>query len=65
MSYQVRAETKADKSQTDSGQKGEACESQSSASSPSAFQLIANAFRRTFNVTNPSSGPDSAVIMFV
>ncbi|XP_056909239.1 F-actin-monooxygenase mical2b isoform X10 [Takifugu flavidus] len=60
---QVHAETKADKSQTDSGQKGEPSESQSSASSPSAFQLIANAFRRTFNVTNPSSGSDSAVIM--
>lgn len=65
MSYQGHAETKADKSQTDSSQNGEASESQSSASSPSAFQLIANAFRRTFNVTNPSSGSDSAVIMFV
>lgn len=65
MSYQVHAETKADKSQADSGQKGESSESQSSASSPSAFQLIANAFRRIFNVTNPSSDSDSAVMMFV
>lgn len=65
MSYQVDAETRADKSQADSGQDGGASGSQSSASAPSAFQLLANAFRRTFNVTNPPGGSDSAVIMFV
>ncbi|XP_074490195.1 F-actin-monooxygenase mical2b isoform X2 [Sebastes fasciatus] len=52
---QVKAETEADKLQTDSGQNGEPSQSQTSASALSAFQLIANAFRRTFSVTNPSS----------
>lgn len=60
---QVQAETEADKPQTDSSQDAEPSESQSPASSPSAFQLIANAFRRTFSVTNPSSGSNTAVTM--
>uniref|UniRef100_UPI0037E78314 F-actin-monooxygenase mical2b isoform X4 n=1 Tax=Semicossyphus pulcher TaxID=241346 RepID=UPI0037E78314 len=58
---QVQAETEADKLQTDSGQDGEPSQSQTSASSTSAFQLIANAFRRTFSVTNPSSSSKAAV----
>ncbi|XP_036962755.1 protein-methionine sulfoxide oxidase mical2b isoform X3 [Acanthopagrus latus] len=60
---QVQAETEADKPQTDSCQEGEQTQSQTSASPPSAFQLIANAFRRTFSVTNPSSGSNTAVPM--
>ncbi|XP_042267116.1 protein-methionine sulfoxide oxidase mical2b isoform X2 [Thunnus maccoyii] len=60
---QVQAETEADKPQTDSGQDGEPAQSQSSASSPSAFQVIANAFRRTFSVSNPSSSSNTAVTM--
>ncbi|XP_039664326.1 protein-methionine sulfoxide oxidase mical2b-like [Perca fluviatilis] len=51
----VQAETEADKLQTDWGQNMEPSQSQTSASSPSVFQLIANAFRRTFSVTNPSN----------
>lgn len=65
MFYQVQAETEPDKPQADSGQDGEPSPSQTSASSPSAFQLIANAFRRTFSVTNPSSGSNTAVKMSV
>ncbi|XP_053175957.1 F-actin-monooxygenase mical2b [Scomber japonicus] len=60
---QVQAETEADKPQTDSGQDGEPPQSQTSASSPSAFQLIANAFRRTFSMSNPSSSSSTAVTM--
>ncbi|XP_044048502.1 protein-methionine sulfoxide oxidase mical2b isoform X4 [Siniperca chuatsi] len=60
---QVQAETEADKPQTDLGQDGEPSQSQTSASSPSALQLIANAFRRTFSVTNPSSSSNTAVTM--
>ncbi|XP_030281730.1 F-actin-monooxygenase mical2b isoform X3 [Sparus aurata] len=60
---QVQAETEADKPRTDSCQEGEQTQSQTSSSSPSAFQLIANAFRRTFSVTNPSSGSNTAVTM--
>ncbi|XP_049429559.1 F-actin-monooxygenase mical2b isoform X1 [Epinephelus fuscoguttatus] len=60
---QVQAETEADKPQTDSGQDGEPSQSQTSASSPSTFQLIADAFRRTFSVTNPSSRSNTAVTM--
>ncbi|KAG7214852.1 hypothetical protein INR49_005120 [Caranx melampygus] len=60
---QVQAETEADKPHTDSRQDGDPSQSQSPASSPSAFQLIANAFRRTFSVTNPSSGSNPAVTM--
>ncbi|XP_042351352.1 protein-methionine sulfoxide oxidase mical2b isoform X1 [Plectropomus leopardus] len=58
---QVQAE--ADKPQTDSGQDGEPSQSQSSASAPSTFQLIADAFRRTFSVTNPSNRTSTAVTM--
>lgn len=65
MFYQVLAETEADKLQTDSCQDGESSQSQTSASSLSAFQLIANAFRRTFSVTNPSRSSNTAVIMYV
>lgn len=65
MFYQVKAETEADKLQTDSGQNGEPSQSQTSASALSAFQLIANAFRRTFSVTNPSSRSNTALTMFV
>ncbi|XP_054865325.1 F-actin-monooxygenase mical2b isoform X3 [Amphiprion ocellaris] len=43
--------TEADKPQTDSVQNG----GTSGSSSPSAFQVIANAFRRTFSVTQHSS----------
>ncbi|XP_034541235.1 protein-methionine sulfoxide oxidase mical2b isoform X2 [Notolabrus celidotus] len=57
----VQAETEADKLQTDYGQDGEMSQSQTSASSTSAFQLIANAFRKTFSVTNPSSNSSAAV----
>uniref|UniRef100_A0A3B4THF7 F-actin monooxygenase n=1 Tax=Seriola dumerili TaxID=41447 RepID=A0A3B4THF7_SERDU len=60
---QVQAETEADKPHTDSRQDGEPSQSQSPASSHSAFQLIANAFRRTFSVTNPSSSSNAAVTM--
>lgn len=63
MSYQVPAE--ADKPETDSGQDREAAQSQTFASSPLALQFIANAFRRAFTVTNPSSNTSSAVIMCV
>ena len=65
MFYQLQAETEADKPQTDSGQEGEPTQSQTSASSSSALQMIANAFRRTFSVTNPSSSSNTAVTMFV
>ncbi|XP_071362521.1 F-actin-monooxygenase mical2b isoform X2 [Trachinotus anak] len=60
---QVQAGTEADKPRTDSGQDGGPSQSQTPASSPSAFQLIANAFRRTFSVTNPSSSSNTAVTM--
>ncbi|XP_067356939.1 F-actin-monooxygenase mical2b isoform X1 [Channa argus] len=60
---QLEAGTEADKPQTDSGQKGQQSQSQNSSSSLSAFQLIANAFRRTFSVTNPSRNSKTAVIM--
>ncbi|KAM9351924.1 F-actin-monooxygenase mical2b [Symphorus nematophorus] len=60
---QLQAETEADKPQTDSGQDGEPTQSQTSASSPSTLQMIANAFRRTFSVTNPSSSSNTAVTM--
>ncbi|XP_070827721.1 F-actin-monooxygenase mical2b isoform X2 [Chaetodon trifascialis] len=55
---QVQAETEADKPQTDSGQDGEPPQGQTS-----AFQLLANAFRRTFSLTNPSSSSNTAVTM--
>lgn len=60
MFYQVPAET--DKPQTDSSQDGESSSSQTSASYLSAFQLIANAFRRTFSVTKASSSSKTAII---
>ncbi|KAM7414000.1 hypothetical protein PAMA_019021 [Pampus argenteus] len=60
---QVQAETETDKPQTDSGQDGEPPQSQTSAPSPSALQLIANAFRKTFSVTNRSSSSNTAVTM--
>ncbi|KAM3610093.1 uncharacterized protein V6R79_025241 [Siganus canaliculatus] len=60
---QVQAETEADKLQTDSSQDREPSRCQSPSSSPSAFQLIVNAFRRTFSVTNPSSSSSTAVTM--
>ncbi|XP_047452061.1 F-actin-monooxygenase mical2b isoform X4 [Mugil cephalus] len=56
---QVQAEADADKPQTN----GEASQSQTPASSPSAFQVIANAIRRTFSVTNHSSRSNTAVII--
>ncbi|XP_032367629.1 protein-methionine sulfoxide oxidase mical2b isoform X1 [Etheostoma spectabile] len=59
----VQAETEADKLQTDWCQNMESSQSQTSAPSPSAFQLLANAFRRTFSVTNPSSRTNTAVTM--
>ncbi|XP_054632650.1 F-actin-monooxygenase mical2b isoform X2 [Dunckerocampus dactyliophorus] len=60
--HQIQAKTEADKPQADSGQHGEPTQSQTSysASSPSAFQLFANAFRRTFSVTNPSNSSSTA-----
>ncbi|XP_077424091.1 F-actin-monooxygenase mical2b-like isoform X2 [Vanacampus margaritifer] len=62
--HQVQAETEADKPQADSGQHRRATESQfASASSLSAFQLIANAFRRRFSVTNSSSSSNTAPTM--
>lgn len=65
MSYQAQAESTADKPQTESGQDGEPVRSQTPASSPSALQLIANAFRRTFSVSNAANSSGTAVIMFV
>ncbi|XP_057691960.1 F-actin-monooxygenase mical2b isoform X3 [Corythoichthys intestinalis] len=62
--HQVQAETEADKLQADTGQQREPTESQfASASSLAAFRLIANAFRRTFSVTNPSSSSSTAPTM--
>ncbi|XP_051917950.1 F-actin-monooxygenase mical2b-like isoform X2 [Hippocampus zosterae] len=61
---QVQAETEADKLQADSSQHGELTERQfASAASLSAFHLIANAFRRTFSVTDPSSSSIAAPTM--
>ncbi|XP_019733666.1 protein-methionine sulfoxide oxidase mical2b [Hippocampus comes] len=61
---QVQAEREADKLQADSSQHGELTESQfASAASLSAFHLIANAFRRTFSVTNSSSSSITAPTM--
>ncbi|KAI4825433.1 hypothetical protein KUCAC02_021113 [Chaenocephalus aceratus] len=57
---QVPAE--ADKLQPDSGQDEETPPSQPSAP-PSTFQLIANAFRRRFSGTRPSSRTSTAVTM--
>ncbi|XP_041794159.1 protein-methionine sulfoxide oxidase mical2b isoform X2 [Chelmon rostratus] len=55
---QVQAETEADKPQTGSGQDREPSQSQTS-----AFQLLANAFRRTFSLSNPSSSSNTAITM--
>lgn len=63
MFYQVQAE--GDKPQTNPGQNREASQSQTSASSPSAFQAIASAFRRTFTFSNHSSSSNTTVTMFV
>ncbi|KAF7656436.1 hypothetical protein LDENG_00041180 [Lucifuga dentata] len=60
---QVQAEAEADKPQTDSGQDDDAAQSQTSAPSPSAFQLLANAFRKTFSVTSPPSSSNTTVTM--
>ncbi|XP_061677729.1 F-actin-monooxygenase mical2b isoform X5 [Syngnathoides biaculeatus] len=61
---QVQAKTEADKPHADFSQHGEQTESQfASASSLSAFQLIANAFRRTFSVTSSSSSSNTAPTM--
>ncbi|XP_068595063.1 F-actin-monooxygenase mical2b-like [Brachionichthys hirsutus] len=60
---QVQAETEADKPQTDSRQDGESSQSQASAAAPLGFQLLVNAFRRTFSVTNPSSRSNTPVTM--
>nr|XP_057930535.1 F-actin-monooxygenase mical2b isoform X2 [Doryrhamphus excisus] len=60
--HQIQAKTEGDTPQTDSGQHGEPIPSQTSysASSPSAFQLFANAFRRTFSITNASNSSGTA-----
>lgn len=47
----------------DKPQSGEPSQSQTPASSPSAFQAIANAFRRTFSGTNHLSSSNAAVVM--
>ncbi|CAI5668029.1 unnamed protein product [Oreochromis niloticus] len=60
---QVHAEAELDEPRRNSIQSGEASPSQTSASSPSAFQAIANAFRRTFSGTNQLSSSNTAVIM--
>ncbi|XP_029377963.1 F-actin-monooxygenase mical2b isoform X1 [Echeneis naucrates] len=60
---QVQAETEADKPHTDSGQDEGPSQSQTPAPHLSAFQLIANAFRRKFSVTNPSNSSNTAVTM--
>ncbi|XP_054475310.1 F-actin-monooxygenase mical2b isoform X1 [Anoplopoma fimbria] len=60
---QVQAEAGTDKLQTDSGQSGEPSPSQTSTPSPTTFQLIADAFRRTFSVTNPSGRSNTAIPM--
>ncbi|XP_005739136.1 F-actin-monooxygenase mical2b isoform X1 [Pundamilia nyererei] len=60
---QVQAEAQLDEPRRNSIQSGEASPSQTSASSPSAFQAIANAFRRTFSGTNQLSSSNTAVIM--
>ncbi|KAL3062041.1 hypothetical protein OYC64_010042 [Pagothenia borchgrevinki] len=59
---QVEVPAEADKLQPDSGQDEETPPSQPSAP-PSTFQLIANAFRRRFSVTHPSSRTNTAVTM--
>lgn len=64
MFYQVQAEAQLDEPRRNSIQSGEASPSQTSASSPSAFQAIANAFRRTFSGTNQLSSSNTAVIMY-
>ncbi|KAK5867943.1 hypothetical protein PBY51_012396 [Eleginops maclovinus] len=61
--HQQQVPAEADKLQPDSGQDGETSPSQTSASPPSTFQLIANAFRRRFSVTTPSSRTNTAVTM--
>ncbi|XP_056272569.1 F-actin-monooxygenase mical2b isoform X3 [Pseudoliparis swirei] len=60
---QVQAEAAADKLQTDLGQSVEPSPSQATASPPSALQLIADAFRKRFSVTNPSSRSNTAAPM--
>ncbi|XP_033940403.1 F-actin-monooxygenase mical2b-like isoform X5 [Pseudochaenichthys georgianus] len=59
---QVEVPAEADKLQPDSGQDEETPPSQPSAP-PSTFQLIANAFRRRFSGTRPSSRTNPAVTM--
>uniref|UniRef100_A0AAQ4RIY7 F-actin monooxygenase n=1 Tax=Gasterosteus aculeatus aculeatus TaxID=481459 RepID=A0AAQ4RIY7_GASAC len=59
---QVQAEAAADKPQTDSSQ---IVEPTSSQTSPSALGRIANAFKRTFSVTNTSGRSNHAVPMRV
>ncbi|XP_072242708.1 F-actin-monooxygenase mical2b isoform X2 [Leuresthes tenuis] len=54
----LEVQTEADKLQTHSSQNGTASQSQTS-----AFQVIANAFRRTFNGNSHSSSSNTAVIM--
>ncbi|XP_030587461.1 F-actin-monooxygenase mical2b isoform X1 [Archocentrus centrarchus] len=49
--------------EADKPQSGEPSQSQTPASSPSAFQAIANAFRRTFSGTNHLSSSNAAVVM--
>ncbi|XP_028263323.1 F-actin-monooxygenase mical2b isoform X2 [Parambassis ranga] len=63
LDWEMEVQTEADKPQTDPGQNGEASQSQTSASSPSAFQAIASAFRRTFTLSNHSSSSNTAVTM--
>ncbi|XP_047248896.1 F-actin-monooxygenase mical2b isoform X4 [Girardinichthys multiradiatus] len=57
----VQAE--ADKPPTNPSQIGTACLSQTSESSSSAIQIIANAFRRTFSGSSQPSSPKTAVVM--
>ncbi|XP_034052446.1 protein-methionine sulfoxide oxidase mical2b isoform X7 [Gymnodraco acuticeps] len=59
---QVEVPAEADQLQPHSGQDEETPPSQPSAP-PSTFQLIANAFRRRFSVTHPSSRTNTAVTM--
>ncbi|KAM4734186.1 F-actin-monooxygenase mical2b isoform 2-T2 [Anableps anableps] len=61
--HKDKVQAEADEPQTNSSQIRTACQSQTSASSSSAIQVIANAFRRTFSGSSqPSSSKADVVI---
>ncbi|XP_035980496.1 protein-methionine sulfoxide oxidase mical2b isoform X4 [Fundulus heteroclitus] len=61
--HKNKVQADADKPQTNSSQIGTAGQGQTSASSSSAIQVIANAFRRTFSGSSQPSSSRSAVLM--